>query len=516
MSTTRRSWRRSRSARFVAIACVTVLAVFTSAVTALADTAPTATPTATSTDYPPAPAGFANQVVGVYQAEYTTAQALGRGQALMPVSQYGQQVAELGPNELAAMYYATQQVPEFAQIPALMQTIAADSGTGSVGTTAATRGSAGPSVQLMSTFTPVTSGASGAHDATLVRTPVYQFTPSSCQDGPPSASIFAAQIVLDVGQGLYNILAAIQGGIPPIGFIAKIILAISVVLSAILILAAAIAHDVLDFQKTLADECAANNSSGYIANIDNTTTQIFSLTTSIETSITDLYTTGAITLTDVQNLQTSLITVQQSLQQSLDTDTTTLQKTVGSATQGVTTQLQTLQTALQQNITAIQALQNTNNQQVIAEIDKGTATVQSSLSGSVTQALHEVDTTALGLTNLVSQGNQQILNTMLSNFTTGQNQYIAELKRRIERALGSGVPQIQFKLPASMGGFLNSVPVGVQTVVNDDLHALQALKVTIQPSIVAQVNAANSAVAAGQYLSAYASFAKAYQAFAGA
>jgi hypothetical protein len=511
--------RRSRSVRFVIVAGVTALAVFSAAATAFADTTTPSTDSTTTTpavSYPAAPTGYADQVVGVYQAEYTTAQALGQSSALLPVSQYSQQIASLGPNELAAMYYATQQVPEFTQIPALMQTIAANSGTGTVGLTSATEGASASSTQLMAMYTPSPREAANTHVATLDRAPVYEFTPTTCQDGPPDASIFAAQIVLDVGQGLYNILTAIQGGIPSIGFIAKIVLAISVVLSAILILAAAIAHDVLSFQKTLADECAGNNSTGYIENIDNTTTQLFSLTTSIETNIADLSTTGATTLTDVQNLQTTLITVHQSLQQSLDSDTSTLQQTVGSSAQGITTQLQTIQTALQQNISAIQALQTTNNQQVVTEVDKGTAAVQAAVAGSVTQALHEIDTTAQGLTNLVSAGNQQILNAMQSNFTTTQNEYNAELKRRIERALGSGVAQVQFKLPASMGGFLNSTPVGVQEVVNDDLHALQALKVTIQPSIVSQVNAANSALAAGQYLSAYASFMKAYQAFAGA
>ena len=48
------------------------------------------------------------------------------------------------------------------------------------------------------------------------------------------------------------------------------------------------------------------------------------------------------------------------------------------------------------------------------------------------------------------------------------------------------------------------------------LEALQALKVTIQPSTVQAVNAGNAAVTAGQWLSAYGSFVKAYQAFAGA
>jgi hypothetical protein len=316
------------------------------------------------------------------------------------------------------------------------------------------------------------------------------------------------QIIIDVSQAVYNVAAAFLG--------AGIGVAVVAIVAAAVLLAAQIVHDVLTFLQNLSDDCAANNMSGYVANIDNSTVQAFNLTTSIEASITKLHETGATTLTDVQNLQTSLTTVHQALQQSLANTTKSLQDTIGSSAQGVTTQLQTIQTSLQQNLATIQTLQSTNNAQVIAEVDKGTAAVQSTLSANLTQILHEVDTTALGLTTLVSKGNQQILNTLQSNFATGQSEYNANLKLDIELALASGIPQDQFKLPVSMGGYLNSTPVGVQEVVNDDLHALQALKVTIQPNIVAQVNAGNAALAAGQYLSAFSSFMKAYQAFDGA
>jgi hypothetical protein len=505
MSTPRRSSRRTRSVRFVLVAGVTVMAMFSSAFIALVDTSSASADT--TTNLPTAPAGFTDQVVAVYQSEYSTAQAVGRAGGLMPVDQYQQQVAQLPSDQLAVLYSATQQNPEWVQIPALMQTVAAglSSGTATAALQSATVGAAASSVHLMSAYTTASTGTTSA---TLLATPVAPFTPATCEDGPPSAAIFAMQIVIDVSQAVYNVAAAFLSagiGVAVVGIVAAAVL-----------LAAQIVHDVLTFLQTLSDDCNANNSSGYIANIDNSTTQAFNLTTSIETSIAQLHATGATTLTDVQNLQTSLVTVEQALQQSLDSDTRTLQSTIGSSAQGLTTQMQTIQTALQQNLVTIQAAQNTNNQQVITEIDKGTAAVQASVSASLTQILHEVDTTAVGLTNLVTQGNQQILNTLQANFATGQNEVNANLKLDIELALASGIPQDQFKLPVSMGGYLNSTPVGVQEVVNDDLHALQALKVTIQPSTVNLVNAGNAALTAGQYLSAFANFMKAYQAFDGA
>ena len=505
MGAPRGTRRHGRSVRFMLVAGVTALAVFSSAAVALVDTSSASANT--TTDLPAAPAGFSDQVVAVYQSEYSTAQALGRGQALMPVTQYQQQVAQLPADQLAVLYAATQQNPEWVQIPALMQTVAAGlPSSGATANTASARSGSTPAVQLMSSYTPDASPVGAI--ATLLSAPVGEFAPATCQDAPPSAAIFAMQIVIDVNQAVYNVAAAFLD--------AGIGVAIVAIVAASVLLAAQIVHDVLTFLQNLSDDCEANNAAGYVANIDNSTTQTFNLTTSIETAITKLHETGATTLTDVQNLQTSLTTVHQALQQSLDNTTKSLQSTIGSSTQGVTTQLQTIQTSLQQNLVTIQSLQNTNNQQVIAEINKGTAAVQSSISANLTQILHEVDTTALGLTTLVSKGNQQILNTLQSNFATGQNQYNSNLKLDIELALASGVPQDQIKLPVSMGGFLNSTPVGVQEVVNDDLHALQALKVTIQPSTVALVNAGNAALAAGQYLAAFANFMKAYQAFDGA
>ena len=56
--------------------------------------------------------------------------------------------------------------------------------------------------------------------------------------------------------------------------------------------------------------------------------------------------------------------------------------------------------------------------------------------------------------------------------------------------------------------------MGVQEVVTDDLNALKALGVKITPSALSNLNAANTALAAGQYTTAYADYAACYVAIA--
>ena len=503
MSASRRSRWRGRSIRFGVVAIVTAIAVVTSGVAAVADDS------SSTSSLPPAPAGFTNQVVGVYQSEYAAAQTLGKADALQSVAQYQQQLAELSPDQLNVLYAATQENPQWNQIPTLMQTVAAEvAGTPSVKLSSATTAPGAHQAQLMSAVTPDPSVA--PQTAMLMDSPVGAFTPAHCDDGPPAGAIFAMLIVIDVAQGVYNVVISFLGIGPNTG------LGAAAVVAAAVILAAAIVHDTLEYVKGLSEDCESNNQAGFVANIDNTTSQTYNLAASIATTVTNLEKTSDDTVTAVHNVQTSLVTIQQSLEQTLASDTQTLQTALGSSSQNVASSLQTVQTAIQTDITTIQAAENTNKQAMIAEVDKGVTSVQSTLSASLQQALHETDTTAQGLTALVTQGNQQIMNTLQSNFTTGQSEYNNDLKLDIEHALGSGQAVVQMKLPAASGGYLNSTPVGVMQVVNDDLHALQALKVTIQPNIVATVNAGNSAVAAGQWLTAFANFMKAYQSFAGA
>jgi hypothetical protein len=189
----------------------------------------------------------------------------------------------------------------------------------------------------------------------------------------------------------------------------------------------------------------------------------------------------------------------------------------GTDTQSTATELQTIQSALQSDLTTIEGAQTTTGQTEKAEVDKGTSTLQTAISAALTQILHETDSDAQGVTTLVTQGNQQILNTLQSTFSAQQQQFDTSLQLEIEEGLAGWqpvVPETQLMLPASLGGYLNSTPVGVQEVVTSDLQALQSIGVAVKPAAVTYLSAANAALAAGQYSTAWNDYALSYHSFA--
>jgi len=489
--------RRRRSARLWAGGLVALGLVVSSTAAATADTT-------TTTTLPPAPAGFANSVIAIYQAAATTAGDLGQSATIQPVSQYTQEIDALSPDQLAQFYSVTQAIPEWSQIPSLMHTI-----DGTVPTHANLSASIHRSHPTDATLTAMISrpartggvAASSSGRAVLAgsTTPVAPFTPQQCDTTDYDVPIFAAQIVLDVSNALYDGSSAFASA-------DNIVAAVIAVIAAVVVTAAAVVHDTLTYLQTLENECDGNNQSNEIANIDNSTVAAYNLLTTIGS-------TTATMQTGVQNIQSTLTTFQTTLQQALSSDTQTLQATVGSDTQGTATELQVIQTALQQDSTTIEALEKTTGQQVVA----GTSTIQTALTADLSQILHETDADAQGLTTLITQGDQQILNTIQSQAASAQSQYNELLRLQIEQALGGWgpvVPEVKFMLPASEGGFLNSTPVGVQSVVTADLASMQAIGAKIKPAAVIDLTAGNTALAAGQYQTAFADFAGAYQALA--
>jgi hypothetical protein len=220
---------------------------------------------------------------------------------------------------------------------------------------------------------------------------------------------------------------------------------------------------------------------------------------------------------DVVNVEGQVTTIQQSLEQSLASDTQTLQVTAGSDTQSSASELQVIQTALQQDVTTIESLETHNGQQVVNEDDKDAAAIQAELSTLLTRVLNETDTDAQGLTNLVTQGNQQIMNALQSNFAAQQQQYEANLQEEIEQGLAGWapvVPQVTLILPVSMGGLLNATPIGVQEVVTTDIAGLQKIGVAVKAAAITDLSDANAALAAGQYPTAWTYYEDAYQAAA--
>jgi len=463
----------------------------------------TTTTTQAPLSLPPAPPNFVNTLVAIYQSVLSTAQTLGQGQGLESVTQYQQQLSNSDPQALAEFYYATQQLPEWNQIPSLMQTIASGVPT-SAHLSSSTTGSRRSTATLTSVVRPAV-GEQGAGSAVLVDTkPVNPYMPTQCDTTDYDAPIFAAQIVLDVATGVYDGVSPFAHSVDP--FSAGPEEDVASVVASVVIGAASIVHDTLIYLQTLENECQGNNTSGYLDNIDNTTVATYNLVTTIGTSTATIE-------TGIQNIQTQLNSFQTTIEQALSSDTQTLQATVGGDTQGTATELQVIQTALQNDATTIESLETTNSQQVVA----GTTKISTALSADLTQILNEIDTDAQALTTLVTQGNQKIVNALQSTFAASQQQYQSSLQVEIEQGLAGWapvVPEVQLMLPVSMGGLLNATPVGVQEVVTTDIANLQAQGVKVKAAAITDLSLANSYLAANNYLSAWSYYAQAYQAAA--
>jgi len=469
----------------------------------------------------PAPTGFAANLVSTYQSELATVSALGQSSSVEPLGQFQNQVSAMSSAELAQFNSVIQQVPQWSEIPALMASIAANSPTLPPGTEAnlsslKVKGSAfGAKAFSSRTRSMVRAVLASVRtpNVVLADSPVAPFVPQACPTPPSEASIFAAQIVIDVVTSVYNI-SQIFGEGQVLGVYGGIGFSIAAVIAEIVVTAVQIVHDVLVYQLNLANDCANANIAGEVANVDNTTVAIYGLMTSTQTLIVQLQATQAKTQQDVENIvNTGLVTFQQTIQQALTSDSNTLQATAGGDSQTTGTELQILQTALQNDDATIEKTETTTGQQVVS----GVASIQSSLASDLTQIINEIDADAQGLTTLVVQGNQKILNTIQSQAAMTLQQYQGYLKLQIEQALagwGPLVPEVKFMLPAKYGGFLDSTPVGVQSVVTSDLAAMQKIGAPVKPTAVTLLSAGNTALAAGQYTTAFTDFAKAYQALA--
>lgn len=110
---------------------------------------------------------------------------------------------------------------------------------------------------------------------------------------------------------------------------------------------------------------------------------------------------------------------------------------------------------------------------------------------------------------LVDSQTSQILN-QLSALQSSINLQIEVI---IEQDLlqGSAGSVVEVQLPASLGGYLNAVPIGVQTIVINALSQMQQAQQPINPAVPQELAAANSALASGQYRKAYGLYSTAYQ-----
>ena len=170
----------------------------------------------------PAPAGFANTIVGVYQSEYAVLQQLGQASAAQPVSQLQQTVSQFNQVELADFYNAVQQNPGWYQIPSIMQAVASGLPTSTSSTMSANRPvsmarlakaaaqrqvlSQGQARRAQGGSSPG-SAARAIFNAPLSPAPAVQaFSPQPCATSPDGATVFELQIAVDVATGVYNAL----------------------------------------------------------------------------------------------------------------------------------------------------------------------------------------------------------------------------------------------------------------------------------------------------------------------
>ena len=89
---------------------------------------------------------------------------------------------------------------------------------------------------------------------------------------------------------------------------------------------------------------------------------------------------------------------------------------------------------------------------------------------------------------------------------------------RIEQALtapATSPPNAAYELPASLGGNLDSTPIGVQEVVTKALSVATQAGLPVNPAAPQDLSAANAALAAGNDAGAYADYAAAYREAAG-
>jgi len=105
------------------------------------------------------------------------------------------------------------------------------------------------------------------------------------------------------------------------------------------------------------------------------------------------------------------------------------------------------------------------------------------------------------------------VDTIGANLGVVQETLVDQLTLAVEQALTApvtSVPNIAFELPASVGGNLDSTPVGVQQVVTQAISALQSAGNPVNSAAVRDLAMANDALASRQYSSAYADYHAAY------
>jgi hypothetical protein len=416
--------------------------------TTTTDTTTTATTTDTTTTpppnptYPPAPPGFADSLNSLYSTIYQADQTLDShtgqtsSQQLTAPSDFSQQVGKLTPDQLAALYDATKQDPNWDQLASQAQQLLSDAQSGpsvrssgpaqsqarasnrSARTARASRvaRTAMPRAAMTANAQVATSAFPPAEPFGSFLAPPPTFEPSaevapaeqmSCFPGDPFAYYLASDSALFVAEVIRVVSYSVQSEWPDtqVHVTGTGIFAIGittpnpnkVVLIAIN-LAADEASNSLTYAREVVNDCVGDNGYTRVANIDNTAVQNFKL--------------------QQQNEQT---------------------------------------------LASTEASVNTIHDQV-----------------------HVV---------------QQTVN--------------AQLTIDIRRALSqptSAPRNVDYELPASVGGNLDSTPIGVKALVTSAYNAAKQAGLPVNATATNNLTAANQALAAKNYRTAWTDYQLAYQA----
>jgi hypothetical protein len=167
--------------------------------------------------------------------------------------------------------------------------------------------------------------------------------------------------------------------------------------------------------------------------------------------------------------------------------------------------VQTIQLLINLNVLC----SNTNIHGETEVIDKNvvamenTAAAEQTLAGQIQQLEGQID-------QMLDTRTQTIVGQM----NTAQASLNAAQQQAIEEALeGGGSTAIaSYELPASLGGYLDSTPIGVQAIVTNAMASLQQANQPVNPTASSSLASANAALAAGQYKQAFFYYQAAYEA----
>lgn len=418
---------------------------------AVADDTTTTTTDTTSTDTtstgtttnppppPPAPPGFADSITSLYSTMYQTAQTLDTqtgqtsSQQLTAPSSFTQSIQSLTPDQIAYIYEATQQDPNWNQVAPDAQQLLQDAQTepsaaSSSSKQSATRSSARSSVRSRASKTarvasatmPLATVAAASTNTFPPDEPIGNFPAAPAPFQPPSASAFsgltcvpggntydyetASESALLIAQTVARVADFSQGWLSDTQETTLVFLVTvnvpnpaKVALSA-LKLAGTIVVNSFIYANALVKDCGAANTTGLVEQLDDTTVNGYNLE--------------------------------------------------------------------QQNEGTIAAIESSINT-IHAQVHVVQQTVDDQLTLDIRQAL--------------------------SQPTTAPH-------------------NIDYELPASAGGNLDSVPIGVQAIVTGAYNATQQAGLAINATASSDLAAANNALRTKNYRTAWTDYQAAYQA----